>query len=232
MKNTFDWGPFVSRASASELEQETFIKKIYERMFPVERGDIVVDMGASVGPFAYNILPNEPSRVFCVEPSKDLLPFLMKNVGHECVVIDKGISRRDGEPSDSKVFLMNSATEVAVDTIAFQTFIKSNKITTIDFFKTDCEGAEYDIFNTQNLEWIKTNVKKIAGEWHLSTPLLKEKFVQFKNDFLPHFAYEVYSVDGADIKWDIDNQHFIDYYTEVLFYIDNRKPKFTTIKQK
>ncbi|MDP6426347.1 MAG: FkbM family methyltransferase, partial [Dehalococcoidia bacterium] len=98
-----------------------------------------------------------------------------------------------------------------------------NKITNIDFFKTDCEGAEYDIFNSQNLEWIKSNVKKIAGEWHLSTRLMKEKFINFRDHFLSYFdSYQVLSVDGTDIKWDLPNKHFIEHYTEIMLYIDNR----------
>lgn len=218
----FDWGPVDARLKET-LQREIYVDKIYERMFFVERGDIVVDIGASVGPFTRSILPREPSKVFCVEPSRSLSAYLMKNIGQNCVAINKGISHRDGEPLDTHVY--HPSTEALVDNISFQTFIELNKITTIDFLKTDCEGAEYDIFNIQNLEWIKHNVKKIAGEWHLRTPKLKEKFVQFKNDFLPHFSYEVYSADGIDIKWDIENLHFIEYYTEVIFYIDNRKPK-------
>jgi len=30
-------------------------------------------------------------------------------------------------------------------------------------------------------------------------------------------------VDGVDIKWDLWNEHFLDYYCEVIIYIDNRK---------
>ena len=223
----FDWGPFGDgrfRASPQIcVEQEIFIDKIYESMFSVEHGDIVVDIGASVGPFAYSILPNGPSKVFCVEPSRDLLPFLMKNVGRHCVVINKGISHKDGELSDSKAFLLDPTTEASIDTITFQTFIESNKITTIDFLKTDCEGAEYDIFNAQNLEWIKNNVKKIAGEWHLSNPSLKEKFINFRDHCLPFFdSYQVFSIDGVNIKWDLPNRHFVEYYDEVMIHIDNR----------
>jgi FkbM family methyltransferase len=50
-----------------------------------------------------------------------------------------------------------------VETITFKTFIEQNNITKIDFLKTDCEGGEYDIFNDENLSWIKKNVKKIVG---------------------------------------------------------------------
>jgi FkbM family methyltransferase len=240
MKNIFDWGPLgdptpeMGRGSPSHPPNavyEAFIEKTYERFFSVEEGDVVVDIGASTGPFTCGILPNKPSKVFCIEPSTELLPFLIKNVNEDCVVINKCISHKDGEPSDFKSFFVNAAKAepsfVEHDRkISFETFIESNKITTIDFLKTDCEGGEYDIFNSQNLKWIKDNVKKIAGEWHLRELMdgapLKEKFIEFRDKFLPHFSYEVCAVDGTDIKWDIKNQHFLDHYSEVLFYIDNR----------
>ena len=93
----------------------------------------------------------------------------------------------------------------------------------IDFLKTDCEGGEYLIFNEENLEFLKENVRKISGEWHLSTSDLKEKFRYFRDNILIHFGrYEVFSVDGVDIKWSLFNKEFIDYYTEIIIYIDNR----------
>jgi cytochrome c peroxidase len=33
---------------------------------------------------------------------------------------------------------------------------------------------------------------------------------------------EVFSVDGVNIKWDLWNEHFLEYYYQVLIYIDNR----------
>jgi hypothetical protein len=30
-------------------------------------------------------------------------------------------------------------------------------------------------------------------------------------------------VDGVNIKWDLWNDHFIEYYNEIIIYIDNRK---------
>jgi hypothetical protein len=93
----------------------------------------------------------------------------------------------------------------------------------IDFIKTDCEGGEYDIFTQNNLEFLKKNVKKVVGEWHLRYPELKEKFRNFRDNILPHFKdYKVFSIDGVNIKWDLWNEHFIDYYTEVIIHIDNR----------
>ena len=34
---------------------------------------------------------------------------------------------------------------------------------------------------------------------------------------------QVFSIDGVNIKWDLWNDHFTEYYNEVLIYIDNRK---------
>ena len=93
----------------------------------------------------------------------------------------------------------------------------------IDFLKTDCEGGEYNIFNIENICWLKENLKKCAGEWHLNSKETKKKFREFREVFLRVFPnHEVYSVDGVNIKWDLWNEHFLEYYNEVLVYIDNR----------
>jgi hypothetical protein len=104
----------------------------------------------------------------------------------------------------------------------FHNILKEHNITKIDFLKTDCEGGEYSIFNNQNFFWIKENVKKIAGEWHLRSQKDKVRFRYCRDNILPQFEnYEVYSVDGVNIKWDLWNEHFIEYYQEVIFYIRN-----------
>jgi hypothetical protein len=63
----------------------------------------------------------------------------------------------------------------------------------------------------------------LSGEWHLSTHELKQQFKNLEMNYLIKFNnFEVYSVDGINIKWDLWNEHFIEYYNEVLIYIDNR----------
>jgi hypothetical protein len=67
-------------------------------------------------------------------------------------------------------------------------------------------------------------VKKISGEWHLTNFELKNKFRIFRDFYLKEFDnFEVFSIDGINIKWDLWNEHFIEYYGEVIIYIDNRK---------
>jgi hypothetical protein len=115
--------------------------------------------------------------------------------------------------------------EDQMEAITFKKFIELYGIEKIDFLKTDCEGGEYDIFNVENLKWIKSNVKKIVGEWHLKLQghNYVEKFKQFRDTYLIEFNnFQVLSIDGVDIKWDLWNNHFLEHYQQIIIYIDNR----------
>ena len=182
--------------------------------------DIVLDVGASVGPFTYSILHKKPKQVYCFEPSEREFKTLVKNVlGHPVIPIPKGISNVNSIVKSNMLF----GGEDEMETLTFSRFINLYNIDKIDFIKTDCEGGEYDIFTQENLEYLKSNVKKVVGEWHLRTPELKDKFRNFRDNILPNFKeYKIFSIDGVDIKWDMWNDHFIDYYTEVIIHIDNR----------
>lgn len=202
------------------MTKEIFEDRCYEIFFQVEENDVVVDIGSSVGPFTYSILDKKPKHVFCIEPSESEFKTLVKNViGFPVTPINKGISSVNSFIEHNKLF----GGETHMESITFNKFIDLYSLDRIDFMKIDCEGGEYDIFNKKNFEYIKNNVKKISGEWHLSTPELKNKFIEFREIFLSDFkSFYILSVDGVDIKWDLWNDHFIDYYNEVLVYIDNR----------
>ena len=176
MKNleTFDWG-WMGKPSESyhvmrdgthkdmgqyhkdSMIQEIFIDKCYERFFEVEENDIVLDVGASVGPFTYSILHKKPKHVFCFEPSESEFKTLVKNIlGYPVTPINKGISNVNSIVMNDHLF----GGEEQMESITFQKFIDLYGIEKIDFLKTDCEGSEFDIFTLENLDWIKNNVKK------------------------------------------------------------------------
>jgi hypothetical protein len=199
---------------------EIFERRCYEQFFEVEKGDVVLDIGASVGPFTYSILHKKPKQVYCFEPSEREFKTLVKNLrGHQVIPIPKGISNVNSIVKSDMLF----GGEDEMETLTFEKFINLYSVDKIDFIKTDCEGGEYDIFTQDNLEFLKHNVKKVVGEWHLRYPELKEKFRNFRDNILPHFKnYKIFSIDGIDIGWDLWNEHFIEYYTEVIIHIDNR----------
>tara|TARA_R100000030_G_scaffold74076_1_gene57321 strand:+ start:2980 stop:3732 length:753 start_codon:yes stop_codon:yes gene_type:complete len=207
----------------NSMKDEIFVRDIYQKHFSVEENDVVVDLGASVGPFTYKIISNKPSKVICIEPSSEEFPILKKNLQNfDNIIFEKcALSNSNSSFTSDQIFSSDSQV-IETTGITFPSFVKKHNLDKIDFLKTDCEGGEYDIF--MDIDWVKNNIKKICGEWHLSTPLLKAKFRVFRDTVLIHFNnYHIFSVDNIDIKWDLWNEHFIEYYNEVLIYIDNRK---------
>jgi len=222
--DNFDWGN-SNQWYRDVIGKEIFEQKVYEKFFSIEEGDIVFDAGSSIGIFGYSILDKKPNCIYCIEPSFEEIKTSKLNIPNEIgVFINKGISKIDGEIELTDVYENNETkSSTLFEVLKFKTIIEQNNIEKIDFLKTDCEGGEYDIFNIDNLIWLKQNMRKAAGEWHLSTPENKQKFREFRDVFLRIFPnHEVYSVDGIDIKWDLWNEHFIEYYNEVIIYIDNR----------
>lgn len=215
----FDWGQ-SNQWFRETIHKEIFKEKIYEKFFEVEENDIVFDAGASIGPFSYTIKNKKPKHIFCVEPSEEQIKTLKGNIidtNHTIIPCAIG----DGNTFVSEIF--GEGEKYKTKTKNFAEIISEYNIDKIDFLKTDCEGGEYNIFNIDNLCWLKENLRKCSGEWHLSTEETKIKFREFRDVFLRVFPnHEIYSVDGTNIKWDLWNEHFIEYYKQIIVYIDNR----------
>jgi len=231
LKAGFNWGEAAENEWFKKtVEREIFIDNIYQKHFNVEENDVVFDVGASSGPFTYSIMNQNPSKVYCFEPHSSLFETLRGNVDSDnTILINKAIGDVDGEFQTSGLFnkdlteCNSEKNNQTVPSVKFSTFIKENKIEAIDFLKTDSEGGEYDIFNDENLSWIKKNVKKIVGEWHLTNPEQKRKFRHFRDTYLVDLPnHYVESIDKVDIKWSLWDDWFIDYYSIITLYIDNR----------
>ena len=222
----FEWGA-STQWYKDTVGREIFNEKMYEKVLQVENKDIIFDAGSSTGIFGYSILGKKPSKIYCVNPSIEEMQTCKLNIPPDVgVYLNYGIAGVDGKIELGDVYENidgdnRSSSKFKVK--RFKTIIKENKIKKIDFLKTDCEGGEYDIFNVENLFWIRDNVKKIVGEWHLDTPEKKQQFREFRDVYLKLFPnYEIYSCDNVNIKWDVWNEHFIEYYNQVIIHIDNR----------
>lgn len=213
--DNFNWG-VATDIDIRAIGEET-MGGIYEKFFKVEEHDVVVDIGSFVGSFTYSILDRNPEHCWVIEPVEAHFRILYKNLKSNPVSFIRGAISDEEE-----INIIWSGHESKSPGINFKKFITNNCIDKIDFLKTDCEGGEYLIFTEENFDYIKNNVKKIAGEWHLNG--FREKFRYFRDNILIKFDnYNVFSVDGVDIKWDLFNEHFIEYYNQIIIYIDNRK---------
>lgn len=231
---TFDWGDFsveLQQSIKKEIDQEN----IYERFFRVDSGDVVVDIGASVGPFTYSILNKKPKEIYCIEPSKELFSSLVTNTSKytkttPIIYINRAITEANEEV---KVFSKDNENIYGGITdyksFTFKNFIETYNIKKIDFLKLDCEGGEYSIFTDDNIDWILENVSKISAEFHLTYPGCKEKFRYFRNNHLSLFNnYFIFSSGTQNIhngfelnltKWIFDDLFFENYYGELMVYM-------------
>jgi FkbM family methyltransferase len=180
-----------SRQFSMELNREVVVEKIYERYFPVDKGSVVVDIGANIGLFPWTLKHRDMAMVYAVEPSKVLIPALrnnMDNLPFPVKVLPYGIGYKTGEHNiDNNDWLAGEKLDLSGSFMmkTFQDFLVENNIDHINFLKIDCEGGEYAVFNEDNYEFLTTKVDKIVGEWHLSyAENGLEKFIQFKNTYL------------------------------------------------
>jgi FkbM family methyltransferase len=214
--NNFNWG-LTSKSFRKQITNEIFNGvNDYEKFFEVEKGDIVVDIGATIGEFTYKILDKKPKHCYVVEPLSVFFDTLKENLhGHPVSFTNVAIT------SDKYCNLNWDGYNETVNTLTFNEFIKLNRLKHIDFLKFDCEGGEYNIFSSENISFLKT-IPKIVGEFHLRTGVLKENFRHFRDIILPNFDnYRFMSVDFVDITWDLKNEHFIQHYKEIYLYINN-----------
>ena len=220
--NDFDWGGIPEHTKKALIYDTS--NTIYEVIFEVEEGDVVVDIGGFIGSFTYSILHKNPEHCWVMEPVEHFFKTTYNNLKNHQVSFVRGAIA-----DTSKIELSYCGVKSDAPGINFKEFIKYNCIEKIDFFKCDCEGGEYFIFTDENVDYLKNNVKKFVGEFHLKSkehhPIgnLKERFRNFRDNILVKFdKYYVRSVDGIDIKWDLFNEHFLEYYNEVIIHIDNR----------
>tara|TARA_R110000796_G_scaffold92303_1_gene196518 strand:+ start:1281 stop:1994 length:714 start_codon:yes stop_codon:yes gene_type:complete len=222
----FNWASIDPRF----IEWEVFTRRIYDEYHAVEEGDVVVDIGASCGPFSYTAAARGAKKIYLVEPSKELLKTAMTNLsdfmindGTSCTFINHAVSSQNRETIDTK----NShvyGSNLTHSSIKFSKLIHKYDIKHIDYLKIDCEGGEYDIFTDENIHFLANNVDFIAAEIHTrNIDDGEKKFLNFRDNYLKYFK-QVNIITGDGENW--ESQLFNDdailnilRRTELMFYI-------------
>ena len=228
----FNWSN-LSYEDIVTIEREVVHEKVYRFWNDVKENDIVLDIGASVGAYAISILDQKPKKVYCVEPSENLLGVLSENCSkktssyskNQLICINHGIV--DDQNDQINIF----GGENKFIPITFKNMIERYSIDNVNYMKVDCEGGEYSIFKDENMEFLKNKVDFIAMEMHLNYSGCREKFKEFRYKYLTQFEnYKVMSCTRQNISWGssidlkdkIFDNSFIDNYTcEFMIYIKN-----------
>jgi FkbM family methyltransferase len=239
LPDDFEWGE-LSKESADFISSEIYYHKIYDFWQKVQPNDIVVDIGSSVGPFANLALQRNAQKVYCIEPSLNLLKTNYKNnfkyvvdkVENPLYVINKAISDKNYDTLIESNFINVYGNSKLCSQITFSKLIEKYKIDKINFLKIDCEGGEYSILTDENYQYLSKNVDFISCEVHGNNCMEygNYNFVLMRDTFLKKFPRKnikimcyVDEVNTDVTDWIFTNQgvdHILN-DTEVMLYIKN-----------
>jgi len=156
---------------------EIFYQKIYNNDFVcVSENDIVFDIGFNYGFFTLDALTYKPKKIIGFEPNPKLVKLFnqleIKNVElHKAAVSDKAgrhifyennFSGKSSIHNDVNADTTSNSYEVNI--CSFNEMAEQYDV--IDYLKVDCEGAEYEIFESMTNEFLTNRIRKIALEFH------------------------------------------------------------------
>ena len=156
---------------------EIFHLKIYNNDFVcVAENDIVFDIGFNYGFFTLDALTYKPKKVIGFEPNPKLVKvFNQLDIDsvelHQVAVSDKAGSTIFYENNFSGKSSIHSDINSDTSLNSYQVNICSfndmaEQYDVIDYLKVDCEGAEYEIFESIPNEFLINRIRKIALEFH------------------------------------------------------------------
>lgn len=210
---------YVRRGS----DDEAIVRRVVEQReylpddFKIGPRDVVVDIGGNIGSFAVLAasLARE-GRVFSYEPIPENYEILRQNLilnGHTHAkafcqgVIDKPGKvemfldiRSNGGHSIKQ--LPGNLGGIQVDMTTLERILADNNITTIDFLKIDCEGAEFQILNRCDPALL-SRVRRLAMEYHiLEKPPKKAERARELIEFLESRGFRVVAHHDIATSWE------------------------------
>lgn len=172
--------------------REIFYDKIYEKYFPIEETDNVLDLGSHIGVFAMRALGQGAQHVYCFEPELTYYKTLQRNLSW----FPEGKAKIDADYATSETivnFLINSPRKY-------------------NFWKIDIEGYEYEILEDKTVQlYLLQNANKIALEFHINGD------EQISNRILK--IYELFEAAGwRTILTDVTGMELTDHFKNNYWY--------------
>lgn len=146
--------------------------------FEIKDCDIIIDIGAHVGFFAlYASQYCRSGRIFCFEPIKESFDLLVENIKmNNLTNVNCSNKAVYAQNKNVRVYLSNDQAAhsiygngdkyIDVNAMTLSDILNTNNIKTCDLLKMDCEGSEYEIFQSTSDEYIN-RIQKICLEYHI-----------------------------------------------------------------
>lgn len=197
-----------------------FGNEVYNpRNLPIQKNDIVVDIGANVGIFTLYASCKTKNAIYAFEPYDENFEFLNKNIylnnldyifTYRLAVTDKiGTAKLflsetcEGHMLYDHVIKGKLENYIEVPATTLQEIMDNNGLHRIDFLKLDCEGQEGTILKSTPQTYL-AKVKKIAMEFHDNLSVYKHNFIQRildENDFFTNLIWNGKSSYGYIYAW-------------------------------
>ena len=191
------------------LRTKTYDTNIFYQIFIGKEVDfaiagkpnIIVDAGANIGLSSLFFTRKfKTSQIYSIEPEKSNYDLLVKNTKEYSHIhpinaalwdkdqllniVDNGEGNASFQTSESVI--KNTISQI--QGMSMQHFMSLNNLNKIDLLKIDIEGSEFELFNSENIDWIDA-VDNIAIEIHdnikpgatnLITKRLEKKYNQVR----------------------------------------------------
>lgn len=198
--------------------REIFIEKSYEKEFIVKKGDVILDIGASIGWYSCKMsdLVGETGKIIAIEPNPDNFYYLKKNIEKNnlknIIPLNIGVwsSKRKMNLTSNKYgslleYLQKSddlkycQSKINVELNTIDNIVLDLKLEKINLIKMDIEGAEIEaIKGAKNALTRSKNICLIFSAYHKDIsgiesyrtlfPILKKMKFKIFNEYLP-FIY-------------------------------------------
>lgn len=191
---------------------EIFVVDVYEQVFKVDLGDIVIDVGAGAGDFVIKAAREvgDTGRVVAIEPDQRNIALCRYNVernglSNNVEIIAKAAGSRR---TKAQLYLSSisaghhsimelSNTSIEVDMDSLDNIASELGLSHVDFIKIDAEGAELEILKgTERLLGLP-NIKLAIAAYH-PLPDGSPEFPQVMS-FLTAKGFKVYTRDNTYI---------------------------------
>jgi len=139
--------------------KEVVLDRCYNIHSYIKKGDVVIDIGASIGDFSI-LASKKANKVYSIEMNSKLIQLFKKNININNAKSIKIINQR---------------------LISLNSLFQQYKINHCDFLKIDCEGSEYKILKNTSTKTLK-KIKYIAFEIHLFNNEMKKNYLWLKKN--------------------------------------------------
>ena len=160
--------------------KEACLDKQYEKFStPIQDGWTILDIGAGIGDFSISVARSHPhSTIYAFEPFPESFALLKRNVELNQVMNVRessyAISAENGvielqavsaEAVQQSTAASSAAHSIRVPSMTLDQFVREANLARIDYFKMDCEGAEYGILFNAKSETLNT-ISHLCMEYH------------------------------------------------------------------